>query len=102
MPYKRLLFQIYLTFLIITLVSLSTITWFAQNLARDFYLKETSRNLQDSALLLQDQALSALLSGRSDSLNAYITRLDPLTNMRFTIIIHYRVGTALISRNTGI
>lgn len=87
MPYRRLLFQIYLTFLVITLASLSTITWFAQHSARDFYLQETSRNLQDSALLLRDQVLTALLTGQTDSLNDRITRLDPLTNMRFTVIL---------------
>ncbi|MEJ2542492.1 MAG: ATP-binding protein [Calditrichaceae bacterium] len=87
MPYKRLIFQIYLTFLIITLISLSTITWFAQNLARDFYLKETSRNLQDSALLLNEQVVAALLTGQTDSLKAHIARLDPLMNMRFSVIL---------------
>ncbi len=87
MPYRRLLFQIYLTFLIITLASLSTITWFAQHSARDFYLQETSKNLQDSALLLKDQVLTALLTGQTDSLNDHITHLDQLTNMRFTVIL---------------
>ena len=87
MPYKKLLFQIYLTFLIITLVSLSTITWFAQDLARDFYLKETSRNLQDSALLIKDQVIHALISSQIDSLNNQIAKLDRITNIRFTIIV---------------
>jgi two-component system phosphate regulon sensor histidine kinase PhoR len=87
MPYRRLLFHIYLTFLVITLASLSTITWFAQHSARDFYLKETSKNLQDSAVLLKNQVLTALLTGQMDSLNTHIRRLDPLTNMRFTIIL---------------
>ncbi|HES60062.1 MAG: PAS domain-containing protein [Calditrichaceae bacterium] len=87
MPYKRLLFQIYLTFLVITFISLSTITWFAQNLARDFYLKETSRNLQDSAVLLNDQVLAALSDGQTDLLNTHIIRCDSLTKMRFTVIL---------------
>ncbi|MEJ2054072.1 MAG: ATP-binding protein [Calditrichaceae bacterium] len=87
MPYKRLIFQIYITFLIITLLSLSAITWYSGDLARHFYLEETTKNLENSAQLIKKQILSAILDNRIDSLNTDLTKLDLLTDMRITVIL---------------
>lgn len=87
MPYKRLLIQIYLTFLIVTVVALSAITWYARDLARNFYLDETSKNLKNTAVLIRHQIQSIILVNQVDSLNSIVIREDRLTGMRITVIL---------------
>lgn len=87
MAYKRLLLQIFLSFLAITLVALVAITWYSRDLVHSFYLTETSKNLKNSAELLSEQVFTYLIEKKYDELNQVVNQLGDETNIRITIIL---------------
>ena len=63
---KRLIWQIFPSFLLITLLSLLAASWYASNAMRHFYLDQTAEDLNVRAILLEKQVI------------AHIAPLDPL------------------------
>ena len=63
MPRKKMLWQLILPYLSVIILSLVAITWYSFNSLRDFYLKETSWDLQSKAFLMQKQFAELLLDG---------------------------------------
>ena len=57
---RRLLWQLYSTYLLITILSLVAVTWYASRALRDFYLKEVAADLRARARLLEHQVLARL------------------------------------------
>jgi len=87
MAYKRLLLQIYLSFLAITLAALVAITWYSRDLSQKFYLKETSKNLTSSAYLLRGQVLDFIKKGSYSELNQLINQFGKQIHTRITVIL---------------
>ena len=66
MPRKRRLFwQLYPSYLLITLISLVAVTWYASSSIRDFYIEHATSDLEARALLFEQQ-----ISPHIDPLNA--------------------------------
>ena len=55
---KRLFWQLYPSYLLITLISLVAVTWYASGSIRDFYIKQTTSDLEACALLFEQQILA--------------------------------------------
>lgn len=87
MAYRRLLLQIFLSFLTITLIALFSITWYSGNLVKNFYRKEIHKNLKNVANLLTDQVLLHIQNKNYEQLAAIITRLGTTTDTRITVIL---------------
>ena len=87
MAYRRLLLQIFLSFLTITLIALFSITWYSGDLVRSFFLKETHQNLKNVANLLTEQVVSHIENKNYEQLAAIITRLGATTDTRITVIL---------------
>jgi two-component system phosphate regulon sensor histidine kinase PhoR len=68
---KRLLWQLYPSYLLIIIVSLVAVTWYASKSLRHFFLEQTSADLEARALLFEQQILEHL-----DPLD--ISRIDQL------------------------
>jgi two-component system phosphate regulon sensor histidine kinase PhoR len=52
---KRLLWQLYPSFLLITIISLGAVTWYASRSLRHFFLEQTASDLKTRALLFENQ-----------------------------------------------
>ena len=57
---RRLLWQLYPSYLLITVISLLAATWYASKSFKAFYLEQATSDLQARALLLQSQILEYL------------------------------------------
>ena len=57
---KKLIWQIFPSFLIITLLSLVAVTWYASDALRHFFWDQTALDLQARAHLLEKQLLPHL------------------------------------------
>ncbi len=61
MKKKRLIAQLFPSYLLITLVSLFAVSWYALSYARQFYLQRTQVNLEVSGRILEKQLLRLLV-----------------------------------------
>ena len=62
---KRLFWQLYPSYLLITLISLVAVTWYASSSIRHFYIEHTTSDLEARAHLFEQQ-----ISAHIDPLNA--------------------------------
>ena len=60
MQKKRLIYQLFPSYLLITLLSLFAVSWYALSYTRQFYLERTRENLEASGRLLEKQVLRHL------------------------------------------
>ncbi|HOX07085.1 MAG TPA: ATP-binding protein [Planctomycetota bacterium] len=90
MAARRLLWQIYPAYLLITALSLAAVGWYASREAREFYLAQTAADLEARARLVEGR-LGALLppDGGADApaLDAECKRLDRAAATRITVIL---------------
>jgi len=84
---KRLLWQLYPPYLVITLVSLGAVTWYASSALRAFYLDRTEADLEERALLIEDQVRARLVARAYDDLDALCKKLGPKSQTRITVIL---------------
>jgi two-component system phosphate regulon sensor histidine kinase PhoR len=57
---KRLIYQLFPSYLVITLVSLFAVSWYALSFTRQFYLERTRVDLEISGRLLEKQVIRLL------------------------------------------
>ena len=57
---KRLLWQLYPSYLLITLVSVGAVTWYASEALRQLFLEQTASDLEARARLLEKQVMDHL------------------------------------------
>jgi two-component system phosphate regulon sensor histidine kinase PhoR len=87
MQRKRLLWQIYPTYLLITLVSLSIVAWYASRSLRQFYTENTKRSLEARANLAGTHLSSLLEKDDFESVDATCKELGRTTATRITVIL---------------
>jgi len=56
---KKLIWQLFLSFLLITLLSLLAVSWYASNSLHHFFLDQTAADLKIRALLVQKQIVAS-------------------------------------------
>jgi two-component system, OmpR family, phosphate regulon sensor histidine kinase PhoR len=86
MPRKRLLWQLFPSYLLITLISLLAVTWYASRSWRQFYLGQTAGDLESRARLVESQIRSKLPAAGPE-LDRLCKELGRLTATRFTVIL---------------
>jgi len=84
---RRLIWQLAPSYLLITLIALTAITWFASKTLREFYLQETAGDLQERAFLVREQMLSVLSPLNSDVVDAICKELGQVSETRITVIL---------------
>ena len=82
MAKKRILWQLFPSYLLITFTALLAVGGYASNSLRDFYYDRTAEDLKARAWLIEHQVASKAL----DSLNILSRDLGTKTNTRITII----------------
>ncbi|MBD3401848.1 HAMP domain-containing protein [candidate division GN15 bacterium] len=86
MPRKRLLWQLFPSYLLITVLSLLAVTWYSSRALRSFYLQETERDLQARAILLQRQFATPSVLERPAVTDSLCKVLGERTDTRITVI----------------
>jgi len=84
---KRLLWQIYPTYLLITLVSLSVVAWYASRSLRYFYLENTKKSLEARANLAGKYISSLLAKEDFKGVDETCKELGRKISTRITVIL---------------
>jgi two-component system phosphate regulon sensor histidine kinase PhoR len=84
---KRLLWQLYPSYLLITLISLVAVTIYATSSLREFYLDRIAGDLQARAYLLEKQILQFLGPLDTQVIDALCKELGKPSKTRITVIL---------------
>ena len=84
---KRLLWQLYPAYLLIMLVSLTAVAWYASSALRTFYLEQTKADLEARALLVEDQFRSKIAESDFQQIDALCKELGQKASTRITVIL---------------
>ena len=83
---KRLLWQLYPSYLLITLISVAAIGWYASSSMQQFYYTQVAKDLKASANIIEDQILASYKTGDLAGLNELCKKLSSAGQRRITII----------------
>ena len=84
---RRLLWQIYPSYLLITLISLAAATWFASRSIKQSFLENYASDLEARAHLLDTQVLRNLLSHDQKGIDLLCKKTGARAETRITIIL---------------
>jgi two-component system phosphate regulon sensor histidine kinase PhoR len=84
---KRLLWHIFPSYLLITLISLLAASWYASEAMRQFFLDQTTTDLEVRAALLEKQVKALLSPLRAETIDAICKEAGRLSATRITVIL---------------
>ncbi|MGD2126308.1 MAG: ATP-binding protein [Desulfobacteraceae bacterium] len=84
---KRLLWQLFFSYLLITIVSLVGVTWYASTSLRQFFLKEVKGDLEARARLLEIQILKYFKPLDQAAIDSLCKRIGKPASTRITVIL---------------
>jgi two-component system phosphate regulon sensor histidine kinase PhoR len=84
---KRLLWQLFPSYLLITLISLLAASWYASEAMRQFFMDQIATDLKARAALLERQITGLLSPLRSETIDAICKEAGRLSATRITIIL---------------
>lgn len=87
MKKKKLIWQLYPSYLLITLISLVAVTWYATGSLRNFFLDQSATDLESRAHLIQKQIFHFLSPLDESRLDQFCKEIGTLSNTRITVIL---------------
>ncbi len=84
---KRLVWQLFPSFLLVTLLCLIGVTWYASYSWKQFYLEQTAMDLGIRARLTETQMRGRLLKGDAAGIDRMCKELGRITSTRLTVIL---------------
>lgn len=84
---KKLIWQIFPSYLLITLLSLFAVSWYASKSLQQFYLDQTANDLRARAQLLEKLISGHLSPLDAKSIDSVCKAMGKSTDTRFTIIL---------------
>lgn len=84
---KRLLWQLYPTYLLITLISLIAVTWYASRSLRHFFLRHIASDLEARAHLVEKQILKHLDPLDEKGVDLLCKKIGKPASTRITVIL---------------
>jgi two-component system phosphate regulon sensor histidine kinase PhoR len=84
---KRLLWQLYPTYIVIIVVSLLAATWFASRTLKQFYQEQSASDLEARALLLKSQILEYLSPLDAQAIDRLCKKVGGQATTRITVIL---------------
>jgi phosphate transport system ATP-binding protein len=87
MPRKRLIWQLFPSYLLVTLLSLLALTWYATTSWRQFYLEQTAADLKIRALMVEAYIQERFAPGNGAGIDRVCKELGRLTATRLTVIL---------------
>jgi two-component system phosphate regulon sensor histidine kinase PhoR len=87
MAKKRLLWQLYPSYLVITILALILVGWYASHSLRSFYYEEVAQDLKSRTQLIGQEVLVALGRGDFNEVDRLCKTLGGTAGMRLTVIL---------------
>jgi two-component system phosphate regulon sensor histidine kinase PhoR len=87
MARRRLLWQLFPSYLVVILLTVTAVTWYMARSMKDLYLAETAENLRARALLLEDRLSVADFTPASGQVDSLCKKLGADSDTRFTVIL---------------
>jgi two-component system phosphate regulon sensor histidine kinase PhoR len=84
---KKLIWQLFPSFLLITLLSLLAVSWYASNSLHHFFLDQTAADLKIRALLVQKQIVAHLVPLDAAEVDAICKEIGKQSATRITVIL---------------
>lgn len=84
---KRLFWQLYPSYLLITLVSLVAVTWYASRSTRQLYLEQTALDLEARALICREQILNHMNPLDAGQIDEISKRIGQNASTRITVML---------------
>ncbi|MDX1708246.1 MAG: ATP-binding protein [Desulfobacterales bacterium] len=84
---QRLLWRLFPSYLLITLISLLAVSWYASEAMRQFFLNQTATDLQARAALLEKQISGLLSPLDADAIDSISKEAGRLSATRITVIL---------------
>ena len=84
---RRLVWHLFPSYLLITIISLVAVTWYATEALQRFYLNQTQQDLQARAHLLEIQIFSLLSPLDPEVVDAICKELGQMSATRITVIL---------------
>lgn len=84
---KRLIWQIFPSFLLITLLALLAVSWYASNSMRHFFLDQTAVDLSIRAVLLEKQVSAHLAPSDPPAVDSICKSMGRKSATRYTVIL---------------
>ena len=84
---KKLIWQIFPSFLLITILSLLAVSWYASNALRNFFLDQTADDLNVRAILLEKQVIAHIAPLDPPTVDSICKVIGGQSATRFTIIL---------------
>jgi len=84
---KRLLWQLYPSYLLVTLAALLIATLYASGELRKFYYDRTAADLESRAWLLEEQVIDQLVLQHPDQIDQLCNRLGKASSTRITMVL---------------
>ncbi|MBD3217168.1 MAG: HAMP domain-containing protein [candidate division Zixibacteria bacterium] len=83
---KRLFWQLFPTFIIIAVVSLIAVIWFASTSFKSFYIDQTRKDLISHAFLIENKFRNLMLRGDTEEIDSVCQMLGTKSSTRITAI----------------
>ena len=90
---KRLIWQLYPSYLLITLISLLAVTWYASDSLRQFFLNNTAADLQVRARLFEKQITEHIEPLNTKHIDLLCKKVGDNTGTRFTVCSSQRLSS---------
>ena len=87
MPRKRLIWQLYPSYLLITLIALLAVSWYAWEYFEQSYIETMKGDLEARALLMERQIWERISAGNRDSVDLLCKELGKRASTRITVIL---------------
>lgn len=84
---RRLIWQIYPSFLILVLASLFLASWYISSSVRSFFVERTAMDLEIQCLLLKNQAISYFARADTEEIDRYCKKIGKSAPTRITVIL---------------
>jgi two-component system, OmpR family, phosphate regulon sensor histidine kinase PhoR len=84
---KRLLWQIYPSFLLIIMISVVGVAWYGSQSLYKFHIEQTTQDLRSRALLIEQQITSYLQNGSFKEIDSFCKRAAAAGPTRVTVIL---------------
>ncbi len=84
---RKLLWQIFIPFFLIVMVSLSAVAWYASNSLSRFYRNQARRELRERAMIIKSLVEEDIQKGKYDLVNRRCRELGRATSTRVTVVL---------------
>ncbi len=87
MAKRRLLWQLFPSYLVVIVLTVTAVTWYMARSMKELYLAETAQNLRARALLLQDRLNNSDFTSNPAKVDSLCKKLGKDSDTRFTVIL---------------